>query len=179
MTMSLLRSILLASLLAAAPAALAQQTVGERMDDAEISARVKAALIDDETTKARNIDVETQSGVVQLSGFVESEESKSAAEAAARSVEGVAQVQNALIVRQGERSAGAVVDDSVIAAKVKTQLADEAGLGTASAVNVEVNKGVVQLSGFVDSEDKKSRAETVAHTIEGVAEVRNDIAVQH
>jgi hyperosmotically inducible periplasmic protein len=176
--MSPLRIALFASLLAAAPALYAQQTTEQRLDDAEISAKVKAALIDDETTKAREIDVETQSGVVQLSGFVESEKSKSAAEDAARSVDGVQEVRNELIVRQSERTPGAVVDDTIIAAKVKSELATDAGLGTASAVNVEVRGGVVQLSGFVDSEDKKSRAESVASTVEGVAEVRNDIDVQ-
>lgn len=176
--MSALRIVLLASLMASSPVLLAQQTAGERIDDAQITARVKAALIDDETVKARNIDVETQSGVVQLSGFVDSDASKRAAESAAKSVEGVTQVNNALVVSNGERTAGAVVDDSVIAAKVKSQLATEAGLGTASAVNVEVNSGVVQLSGFVKSDDERSRAEAVASNVEGVAEVRNDIDVQ-
>lgn len=176
--MSSLRTALLVWLFAVAVAAHAERTAGERVDDAELTARVKAALIDDETTKARKIDVEAKSGVVQLSGFVESEESKRTAEATARSVEGVAEVKNVLIVREGERTAGAVVDDSVIAAKVKAQLADEAGLGAASAVNVEVNGGVVQLSGFVDSEDQKSRAGRVATNIDGVEQVRNDIEVQ-
>jgi hyperosmotically inducible periplasmic protein len=167
--------LLLAWLIGAAPA-LAQETE-ERLDDVQTTAKVKAALIDDETTKAREIDVETQRGVVQLSGFVESEKSKSAAEEAARSVDGVADVRNELIVRQGERTPGAVVDDTIIAAKVKSGLATDAGLGTASAVNVEVRGGVVQLSGFVDSEDEKTRAESVASAVQGVAEVRNDIDV--
>jgi hyperosmotically inducible protein len=171
------RIVVLATLLAASPALVAQSTAEQSLGDAAISAKVKAALIDDEATKARQIDVETQSGVVQLSGFVESETSKSAAEEAARSVEGVQSVRNALIVRQDERTPGAVVDDSIIAAKVKSELATDAGLGTASAVNVEVRGGVVQLSGFVDSEDEKSRAEAVASTVDGVAEVRNDIDV--
>jgi hyperosmotically inducible periplasmic protein len=51
-------------------------------------------------------------------------------------------------------------------------------LSTANAVNVEVRSGIVQLSGFVDSEDQKSRAASVANSIEGVAEVRNDIEVR-
>ncbi len=177
-TMSALRTLLVTSLIMFSPALLAQQTAGERVDDAAIPARVKAALIEDETAKARNIDVETQSGIVQLSGFVESKESKRAAEAAARSVDGVTEVRSALIVRGGDRTVVAVVYDPVIAAKVKAQIADEAGLGTASAVNVEVNSGVVQLSGFVNPEDEKSRAETVASSVDGVANVRDDIAVQ-
>jgi hyperosmotically inducible protein len=175
--MSGLKLLFAAALISAAPA-LAQQTTGQHVDDAATSAKVKAALIDDETAKAHDIDVETQSGVVQLSGFVESEAAKAAAEETARSVAGVEEVRNALIVRQEERTPGAVVDDSIIAAKVKSELATDAGLNTASAVNVEVRGGVVQLSGFVDSEDEKRRAESVASNVEGVAEVRNDIDVQ-
>jgi hyperosmotically inducible protein len=171
------RIILVTAVLGAAPA-LAQQATEELIDDAAMTAKVKAALIDDETAKARNIDVETQSGVVQLSGFVESAAAKGAAEETARSISGVKEVRNALVVRQDERTPGAVVDDSIIAAKVKSELATDAGLGTASAVNVEVRGGVVQLSGFVDSEDEKSRAESVASAVEGVGEVRNDIDVQ-
>jgi hyperosmotically inducible periplasmic protein len=170
------RTLLLALLVGIQPA-LAERTEGERIDDAEISARVKAALVDDETAKARPIDVETQSGVVQLSGFVESEASKRAAESAARSVEGVTEVRNALMVRRGDRTTDAVVDDTVIAAKVKAQLVDETGLGTGSAVDVEVIRGVVQLSGFVDSEDERHRAERIADNVQGVTEVRNEINV--
>ena len=92
-----------------------QQTVGERIDDAEITARVKAALIDNDEVKARDIDVETQSGAVQLSGFVDSEAEKSAAEATARAVQGVGEIDNALIVGRSTRTAGAVVDDPPVA----------------------------------------------------------------
>ena len=173
-----LRSIALIALVAPFSLAFGQQTVGERIDDAEITAKVKAALIEDDTAKARDVDVETRSGVVQLSGFVDTEAAKSAALDTARAVEGVTDVKSALIVRPGNRTAGAVVDDSIIASKVKAQLADDVGLGTANAVNVEVRSGIVQLSGFVDSEDQKSRAANAANTIEGVAEVRNDIEVR-
>jgi hyperosmotically inducible protein len=155
-----------------------QQTIGERMDDAEITARVKAALIEDDQIRARNIDVETQSGAVQLSGFVDSEAEKKAAEATALSVQGVSEIDNALIVGRESRTAGAVVDDSIITSKVKAQLANDAGLGTASAVNVEVRGGVVQLSGFVSSDAEKQRAAQVAQSVEGVADVRNDVAVR-
>src|SRR5687768_16135786 len=118
-----LRSIALIALVAPLSLALGQQTVGQRIDDAEITARVKAALTEDDTAKARDVDVETRSGVVQLSGFVDTEAAKSAALDTARAVEGVADVKSALIVRPGNRSVGAVVDDSIITSKVKAQLA--------------------------------------------------------
>lgn len=171
------RILTLISLIAFSPMLIGQeQRSNDAFDDAEITARVKVALIDDENARARNIDVETSKGIVQLSGFVESEDAKRAAETAARGVEGVASVRNELIVRQGERTAGGVVDDSVIAAKVKAQLADDVTLRAANKVNVEVRAGVVQLSGYVDTAEKKRRAASIASGVDGVRDVRNNIA---
>ena len=47
-----------------------QKSVGENVDDAVIAARIKADLIGDPLTKAREIDVEVFKGRVQLNGFV-------------------------------------------------------------------------------------------------------------
>jgi hyperosmotically inducible protein len=147
--------------------------------DAEITARVKTALIRNDETKARQINVETENGIVQLSGFVDSEQMKSAAAATAQSVSGVQEVRNDLMVREGgERTAGRATDDTVIAAKVKSELAADSGLGTASNVNVEVRRGVVQLSGFVASVEQKQEAEEIARRVAGVTEVQNSISVE-
>ena len=59
--------------------AQAQTQSAPNMDDAVISMRVKAALIANDATKASQINVETQGGVVQLSGFVDSEAMRAAA----------------------------------------------------------------------------------------------------
>ena len=146
--------------------------------DASVTAGVKSALISNDQTKARQINVETRDGVVQLSGFVDSTEAKTAAETTAMNVEGVKQVQNKLQIRAADRSTGQAVDDTVIAAKVKGQLAGKTGLGTASDVNVEVNAGVVELSGFVATADEKARAGELARNINGVKEVRNNISLK-
>ncbi len=146
--------------------------------DASVTASVKSALISNDATKARQINVETKNGVVQLSGFVDDAAAKSAAEATAKNVEGVRQVENKLLVRDSNRSAGQAVDDTVIAAKVKGQLAGKTGLGTAADVNVEVNSGVVELSGFVDSADQKAKAAELARGINGVKDVRNNISLK-
>jgi hyperosmotically inducible protein len=146
--------------------------------DGEITTRVKTALIRNDETKARQINVETENGVVQLSGFVDSENMKTAAAATAQSVSGVQEVRNELIVRQGDRSVGRGTDDAVIAAKVKSELATESGLASAANVNVEVRSGVVQLSGFVSSADEKREAEQIASQVAGVTDVRNSIAVE-
>lgn len=172
------RNILVAILMMAPMITMADETTRSR-SDAEITARVKTALVRDDTTKARQINVETENGVVQLSGFVDSEQMKSAATATTRSVPGVQEVRNELIVREGaDRSVGRATDDAVIAAKVKTELAANSGLATAGDVNVEVRGGVVQLSGFVSSVDQKQEAEQIAQRVAGVTSVRNSIEVE-
>lgn len=172
-------ALLAAGLLLIAPTiASAADDPARTRSDAEITARVKTALIRNDQTKARQINVETENGVVQLSGFVDSEQMKVAAAAAAQSVSGVQQVRNELMVRQGDRTTGRATDDAVIAAKVKSELASDSGLGTAADVNVEVRSGVVQLSGFVPSLEQKQEAEQIARQVAGVADVRNSIEVQ-
>lgn len=77
-----------------------QQAPGEYVDDSVLTTKVKAALLDDPATKARQINVETYRGVVQLSGFVDSSGEKSAATNVARSVNGVQEVRNDLQLKQ-------------------------------------------------------------------------------
>ena len=148
------------------------------MDDAVISMRVKASLIANDATKASQINVETQSGVVQLSGFVDSETMRAAATSATRRVSGVKEVQNKLMIRDANRSTGQAVDDTVIAARVKGELAGKSGLDTATSVNVEVNSGVVELSGFVGTLDQKSKASEIARGVDGVKSVQNNISLK-
>lgn len=73
------------------------------------------------------------------------------------------------------RSTGQVIDDSGITARVKTALARDAGITDAMNVNVNTYRGVVQLSGFVDSEQLVSRAGEIARKVEGVRSVQNDL----
>ena len=76
--------------------------------------------------------------------------------------------------RQGT---GEYIDDTAITAKVKTALlADPEVKGT--AVNVETYRGVVQLSGFVDSDDEAARAVRKAYEVKGVNSVQNDLRVK-
>lgn len=171
-------ALLTLSLLVIAPTVTSADNPARSRSDAEITTRVKTALIRNDETKARQINVETEDGVVQLSGFVDSEQMKTAAAATAQSVSGVQEVRNELIVRQGERSVGRATDDSVIAAKVKSELAADSGLATAANVKVEVRNGVVQLSGFVASANQKQEAEQIARRVAGVTDVRNSISLE-
>ncbi|MFO1454745.1 MAG: BON domain-containing protein [Steroidobacteraceae bacterium] len=154
-----------------------RKTAGEAIDDAVVTTRVKAALIGDKTTKARKIDVETEQGIVQLNGFVDTAAEKTQAAKLARGVDGVKEVRNNLDVRPGNGSAGRAVDDSTLTAKVKTALADSPN-AKARQVNVETKGGVVQLSGFVDSAEAKAEAARVAGNVQGVQTVENRIDVK-
>jgi hyperosmotically inducible protein len=75
------------------------QTTGGAIDDSTITSKVKAALIDDESTKAGDIKVETRGGVVQLSGFVSNQAQKDAATKVAQGVTGVKAVNNGLGIK--------------------------------------------------------------------------------
>ena len=76
------------------------------------------------------------------------------------------------------RSTGEYTDDAALTAKVKTAIATDAGAKTASAVNVDTHRGVVQLTGFLDSEDQVTRAVSAAKKVSGVRSVKNDIRLK-
>jgi len=76
------------------------------------------------------------------------------------------------------RSTGEFTDDAALTAKVKTAIATDAGAKTAAAVNVDTYRGVVQLTGFVDSEDQATRAVSAAKKVQGVRSVKNDIRLK-
>ncbi len=73
--------------------------------------------------------------------------------------------------------AARVAADSLITAKVKTAIFQEPTLKSAE-INVETFKGVVQLSGFVDTPQMAERAGTVAKQVNGVDSVKNDLIVK-
>jgi osmotically-inducible protein OsmY len=75
-------------------------------------------------------------------------------------------------------NAGRAVDDSVITGKVKAALVADPTT-KAHQITVETFKGVVQLSGFVDSSEARSRAAQVAQQVEGVKNVKNDIELRN
>jgi len=77
-----------------------------------------------------------------------------------------------------QRSAGQFTDDAALTAKVKTAIATDVGARAASAINVETYKGVVQLSGFVDSKDQAARAVQAAQKVSGVKSLKNDLRLK-
>lgn len=75
------------------------ESTGEYVDDSNITAKVKAEFVKDPVVSALAVSVETFKGVVQLSGFVNTQEAKDRAEKIARGIRGVTSVANSLIVK--------------------------------------------------------------------------------
>ena len=76
-----------------------------------------------------------------------------------------------------QQSTGEYVDDSAITAKVKTAVLQDPSLKVFE-IGVETFKGVVQLSGFVNSAETVNRATQVASSVGGVTSVKNDLIVK-
>jgi osmotically-inducible protein OsmY len=76
-----------------------------------------------------------------------------------------------------QQSTGEYVDDSAITAKVKSAVLQDPSLKVFE-IGVETFKGVVQLSGFVNSSETVNRATQVASSVGGVTSVKNDLIVK-
>ena len=152
--------------------------VGASIDDSVVTTKVKSALFADPDVKSFDIKVETRKGVVQLSGFVDSQTRVERALDIARRVEGVKSVENHMSVKgDAPSSAGNVLDDSVITRKIKSSFladADVKGLD----IGVVTHKGEVQLSGFAGSRAQIDRAMQIAGRVEGVKHVINKMSVK-
>jgi osmotically-inducible protein OsmY len=91
--------LLLITTFAACASTPKQESTGEYMDDSVITTKVKSLLANDDFLKSFQISVETYKNVVQLSGFVNSQQAVDKAGQIARSVTGVRSVKNNLIVK--------------------------------------------------------------------------------
>lgn len=104
---TLITSLFLAASLASIPLMLSsgcagtptKESTGEYVDDSAITTKVKAALVHDPIVKALQVDVTTFKGVVQLSGFVDTADQKAQAGSVAKTVAGVVEVKNNLVVK--------------------------------------------------------------------------------
>lgn len=85
---------------------LTGKTLGENIDDASITAAVKAKLAGEKATTLTRIDVDTSRGVVYLTGIVENAAMKNRAAELARQVQGVRDVVNNLKVQSSQAGEG-------------------------------------------------------------------------
>lgn len=152
--------------------------VGDFMDDSTITARVKAALIDDKSISSAGISVKTENKVVTLSGSVDSTAQKEQALSVAKNVKGVTTVNDKLSVSE-EQSASlkGYAGDTAITSQIKAKLlADD--MVPSRNITVETSDGVVQLSGSVETRQQADRAADIAKAVSGVKSVENNLSVK-
>lgn len=151
------------------------RAAGRMLDDSTITAKINFDLINDGAVKVMDIDVDTQDGVVMLSGVVATEwEMERAIEVASR-VAGVKEVKNNLQI--GSRSFKQAVSDKMLGGNIKTSLVKERNLKSLN-IDVDVYNGVVTLTGVVVAQEEKDRAIEIARTTHGTVRVVDNIIVK-
>jgi hyperosmotically inducible protein len=156
-------------------------TVGAALTDTAITAKVKANYLGDSRLKDSDISVETNNGVVTLTGTAASSTAKSAAETLAQNVTGVRSVNDQLSApsvatevgskaKHATHATAEAVEDTAITADLKTKYAADSKTKGAD-VSVTTSNGIVALSGTVVSQAQKSHVVYVARHTKGVAQV--------
>jgi hyperosmotically inducible protein len=154
------------------------RSTGEYIDDKSVDSRVSDALSDNPEYKFEGVNVTAFKGTVQLSGFVDTYAQKYNAASIARNVQGVRDVDNNITVKSDrDRRNGEYVDDKSLTASVNSALGSNPEYKF-KEVNVTTFNGTVQLSGFVNTADQKTRAGEIAAHVEGVQNVANNITVK-
>jgi len=153
--------------------------------DAGISTKVKAKLAADDVVKAHQIDVDTRSGEVTLTGNVDSRESHDRAIQLAKETKGVTKVVDMISVRTAsgdgdapdtDRTLGEHLDDATITARVKTRLLEDPSV-KGLKLDVDTRSGVVYLTGEVRSQNERDAAINLAKGTKGVRDVQSNITV--
>jgi osmotically-inducible protein OsmY len=75
------------------------------------------------------------------------------------------------------QSTGEYIDSAAITTRVNTAIARAEDLSVFK-INVDTYRNIVQLSGFVDNESQRKRAEEIARNVDGVKEVRNNLQLR-
>src|SRR5450631_1133934 len=145
----------------------------------DVSDNIRKSL-DQAGFKDVSVSQDRDKGVVTLGGQVASENAKSDAENLAKSLAGAQVVadQIAVVPVGVEKEAKAVnsdldkgIEKNLDAALIVNKMHDN--------VKYDVKSGVVTLSGEVNSEDKRARAEKVATAVPNVQQVVNDLQVKN
>jgi hyperosmotically inducible protein len=142
--------------------------------DSWITSKTKIALFADDRVKGREVSVETVNGDVFLRGKVDSEEAKAAAMDVAKGIEGVKNVKNDLQVVAPSARKAVTADDKAITKAVESRFSKDAQL---KKIDVRTDAGVVVLSGEVPNISVSAKASEMAHRVDGVKSVKNELRV--
>ena len=154
---------------------------GEPAGAAWTTTKIQARYFADPDVKGRNIDVTTRDGVVTLSGRVETEAQRVKAVQIARGTDGVRAVQDSLTVGAAADAVGSGgpatrPTDEQLVPRVQAKFYQNDNL-RGSSIDVASSQRVVTLSGAVQSEARKRLAVSIARSVDGVSEVRDELRV--
>ncbi len=153
--------------------------------DPGISTKVKAKMMADTTVRSSEIEVQTEDGVVTLTGNIDSAEAKERALRLARETKGVVDVVDMIAVKTAAgtgdapapgRSLGEHIDDAGITMRVKARLLDDPQV-KGSAIDVDTRNGVVFLTGSVRTAIEKDTAIRIAKETQGVRDVQANLEI--
>jgi osmotically-inducible protein OsmY len=145
-----------------------------------ITMKVKTALTFHKNVSASSTEVNTQDGVVTLSGSADTQAKKDLTGEYARDVDGVTEVRNELVVGNGQQAfqrMGRKVDDASITAQIKTSLLFTRSTH-ALATKVTTRDGVVTLHGEAVNPAEKDHVTRIVEDINGVKQVNNRMTLR-
>ena len=152
------------------------RTTSEQWDDATITSKIEAKLAADPEVSAAAVDVDTQDGIVRLSGTVKTAVARREAVDLAQRTSGVRGVINDIEI--GERTLGDRIDDTWITSKINAKLTADPQINPFN-IDVDTKDGVVTLRGKVATKVAKREAEQLARDTKGVVRVNNMVEVDH
>lgn len=163
------------------PARSANRSYGEVIDDASITSEVRSKLAWSKNAEGLATNVDTKRGKVTLAGTADSKASKDLAGRLATNTRGVVSVDNQLVVKSEKpgaagttkgsaQEAGRDMSDGWITTKVKSTYMFSSNVD-GSDISVNTDKGVVVLSGKMDSGAERALAIELAQNVRGVKSV--------
>jgi hyperosmotically inducible periplasmic protein len=160
------------------PARSSERSYGEVIDDATITSQVKSKLVWSKNTEGLSTNVTTKRGKVSLVGTADSAATKDLAGRLAMNTRGVVSVDNQLVVtspsvvKSSTQEAGEDMSDGWITTKVKSTFMFSSNVD-GSEISVNTAKGIVALSGKVDSGAERALAIELAQNVRGVKSVNS------
>jgi hyperosmotically inducible periplasmic protein len=154
-----------------------ERAFGEVVDDASITSSVKSKLLWSKYADGLRTNVDTNRGKVKLTGTADSKEAKEMAGSLARHTHGVSSVNNELMVEPSTSMAKNTtndVSDGWITTKVKSTFMYSSNV-SGSDIAVSTNKGIVTLTGKMDSGAERALAVELARNVRGVKSVDSNL----
>lgn len=164
----------------------------ETRSDTAITAELKGKITESDLLDHTDISVETNNGVVALTGTVATEAQKAHAEELAKNTTGVVSVNNQLGLnpdqgkgmvgsaeektKEGYSEAKGELSNARITSEVKLKFAAD---DTVKALNIDVDtsNGVVTLNGTVNSRKELDQAVRLAKSVDGVKHVKSNLTI--